>query len=133
MGGADRAVRDGMQRPSLSGWLRRIVHAVGLVAGWALFGWFWWHVLTTQSFEHELLVWLIGGSVVLLPLVTLVWVAHNVSIFRSKGPRRQVRARDLQYSQDWLGRRVEADWPALRAAQAVNISFDNSGKQYKSS
>lgn len=122
-----------MQRAPLSGWFRQFVHLIGLIAGWALFGWFWWHVLATQSFDHELLVWLIGGSVVLLPLVTLVWVAHNISIFRSKGPRRQVRERDLQYSQDWLGRRIEADWAALRAAQAINISLENGTRQYKSS
>jgi hypothetical protein len=122
-----------MRRAPLSGWFRRLVHVISLIAGWALFGWFWWHVIATQSFDHRLLVWLIGGSLVLLPLVTVIWVLHNVAIFRAKGPRRQVRERELQYPQDWMGRRVEADWPALRAAQAINIRLDNGTKQYRPS
>lgn len=119
-----------MRRPRLASPFQRFLHLFGLLAGWTIFVWFWWHVLTTQSIAHALLAWLIVGSLVLLPLITLAWVSHNVALFRAKGARTQVRESTREYSQDWVSRRVEADWPALRAARAIDIRLDDGVKQF---
>jgi hypothetical protein len=119
-----------MRRPRLTKPFQRFIHLFGLLAGWAIFVWFWWHVLTTQSIDHAVLGWLIIGSLVLFPLITFAWVAHNVALFHSKGARTQVREIKKQYSRDWTGRSVEANWPAIRAARAIDIRLDDGIKQF---
>ena len=114
----------------LRGWPQRLVHLVALIVGWGLFVWGWYDVLG-QPWDTTALTWLIGGSAVVLPTLTLAWVLHNVGIHRRKGPRTSVRKVDETYRQDWNGREVSADLAALSRARIVIIDIEGKRKIYR--
>lgn len=118
-------------RPTgLRSWPQRVVHLVVLVAGWGLFAWGWRRVLD-RTWETDALVILIGGSLVLLPLLTVFWIMHNKRIYRVKGPRNGVPKVDETYRQDWNGRRVEADWAQLSMADLIVVGIEDDRKVYR--
>ncbi len=100
----------------LRGWPQRLLHLAALVAGWGLFFW-GWHDVLGQHWDTTALIWLIAGSLVLLPAMTIAWVLHNVGIHRRKGPRTGLRKVDETYRHDWNGREISADFAALGARQ----------------
>jgi hypothetical protein len=110
-------------------WWHRPVHALIVGGGWAGFAWMWW-LVAAQPWDVQRLVWLIAGSVVLLPLATAAWVRHNREIFRRKGERRSVADVDPGYARDWHGRAVMADWAALATARHVLVTVDGACKRY---
>lgn len=109
--------------------LRGLLHALGVIVGWLLFALFWWLVLA-RPWESRDLWLLIVGSLVLLPIITAIWVVHNVALFRRRGPRRSVPAVDPVFDRDSLNRPLVADWALLRATQEVTIAFDGAAKRY---
>ena len=109
---------------------RLLLHAVVIALGWIGFVWMW-VLVARQPWESQRLAWLIAGSTVALPLITFAWVAHNRSIYRRKGERRAVAAADLSYDHDWHGRRVDADWAALRRCPDITVSVVGDGKRYR--
>lgn len=117
-------------RPVLSGPLHVAAHVAIVFVGWLLFAGFWWLVL--QQGPHSLtpIVWLIGGTLVLVPVVTLYWVLHNRGIYARKGPRRQVQVVEAAYAADWAGRRVHADFASLQRASRIVIDSDAAGKHF---
>jgi len=120
-----------MQRRPLKGWLKKLAHGLALIAGWLLFFGFWWHVLTTQSISHREIVMLIAGSLILFPLLTLYWVLHNRAIYKAKGPRRQVRVVEEQYSRDWEGRSMVGEWSVLRNARTILVLIGSENKVFQ--
>jgi hypothetical protein len=121
---------DRFRATPLRGWKQRFAHVVALAVGWALFAWGWVDVLA-QTWEIELLAWLIAGSVVTLPTITLAWILHNVGIHRRKGPRTRLRPVDEVYLRDWNGRAICADLPALALAHIVVIEIEGERKVYR--
>lgn len=113
---------------------RGLGHALGqalIVAfGWIGFVWLWW-LVAERPWETRGLVWLIGGSLIVMPVLTLYWVWHNRSIYRRKGPRRAVAAVDESYLRDWNGREVQADWPMLRHARSITVQVGDEAKRYQ--
>jgi hypothetical protein len=109
------------QGPERSG-RRDLVHLVLLTMPWALLGWLWWRV--AQSTAVEQLLTAVGMVLLLVGLalpLNLVWILHNVRIFRRKGPRRGLAIADLDYRTDWTRRPVVADWAVVRAAAVVVV------------
>ena len=121
---------DRFRATPLRGAGQRLVHLGAVVAGWALFLWGWADVLS-QSWDIELLSWLIAGSAIVLPAVTTTWVLHNVGIHRRKGPRTRLRPVDDSYRHDWNGRTICADLPALAHAHIVVIEIEGERKVYR--
>jgi hypothetical protein len=113
----------------LHGWPQRLAHLVALAVGWGLFFW-GWHDVLGQTWETEFLRWLISGSFVVLPLLTVAWVLHNVKIYRRKGPRKGVRPVEETYEHDWNGRVIVADRAALAGAGIVVIDVEGDRKVY---
>jgi hypothetical protein len=109
------------QRPALSGPLHVVWHIIVVVAGWCLFGGFWWIVLQQPSDLLTNIVWLLVSALVLLPVITLYWVLHNRGIYARKGPRRQVLVVETAYAKDWAGRPVRAEFGQLRQASLIAI------------
>jgi len=101
---------------------RDLAHLVILVVPWAFFGWLWWRVALSTTAEELLtaaaLVLLVAA--LCLP-VTLLWIAHNVRIFRRKGQRTGRPTVPIDYRTDWTRRAVVADWVAVRAARIVIV------------
>ena len=84
-------------RPVLPGSLHVIWHVLLVVFGWCLFGGFWWAVL--QQGPHSLtnIVWLIGGSLVTLPVVTSLH--HTLAIDAASS--RPLRVTQMIGFEDW--------------------------------
>ncbi len=113
---------------------RRILHALIALAGWALFG-YWWTVVYARVSSSEVrftVIFVLVASVISVA-VTGLWVFHNLSIFRRKGPRKGVRDVVLDYSHDPLGRPVtfESTPEALLKAPAVRVRVDANGKSFR--
>lgn len=121
-----------MRRQPLPKAWQKLLHLLLNLLGWVLFVGFWWHVLTTQEIDPRSILILIVGSLLVLPMVTLIWVLHNRGIHLRKGPRTSVRQVEELYAADWEGRRVHADWPVLKQARVVTISVDETGKHFMS-
>lgn len=119
-----------MRATPLPGWPRRLIHVAALAAGWALFAW-GWHEVLGRPWDTDTLWWLIGGSLVVLPVLTIAWTLHNLGIHRRKGPRTGLRKVDDAYRRDWNGREIVADWPALSHAHLVVIEVDAERKRYR--
>lgn len=117
------------RRPLPNRW-QRILHPLLIVFGWCLFAWFWWKELVAQDVDPRSIMLLSVASAVALPAVTMLWILHNRSLYRRKGPRKTVREIDATYEQDWSGRPVHADWEALKQARVVAIRIDESGKHF---
>ncbi len=110
-------------------WKRRLVHGFLIVFGWAVFIWSWQRVTAARPEVGELRV-LFGYALLLVPVLTLSWVAHNVGIYRRKGPRRASHAVPLKYEQDFNGRHIRADWAGLQAARRIDILVAGGDKQF---
>jgi hypothetical protein len=128
-------VRGEAQPPS--GWrlsLRRAVriamHVLAILAGWLLFFWGWWRVLSRGTDFDDVRALVIGAAIV-VPVITVSWILHNRGIHRRKGPRRHVPDAVLDYRVDFNGRQVMADWPELREAQAVEVVLEGALKRYR--
>ena len=119
-----------MTRKPLSSKRRKLVHFLVLIIGWLLFFGSWWRVLETQRLSYPVLIWLLLGALVVIPLVTLIWLRHNVHIYERKGPRLQVRIADERYEHDWQGLQVSADWVGLRAAHSIGVGLESDRKSY---
>jgi hypothetical protein len=109
---------------------REILQVLIVASGWIGFVWLW-VLVGRQPWDSSRLLWLIAGSFVVLPLVTLAWVIHNRAIFRRKGERLGVPEADFSYRNDWHGRRVDADWATLRASRYITIGVEGDVKAYR--
>lgn len=124
------AVEARLSPTPLRGWPQRLLHLAALAIGWGLFFW-GWHDVLGQHWNTTALVWLIVGSLVLLPAMTVAWVLHNVGIHRRKGPRTGLREVDDTYARDWNGREICADFAALARANVVVIDVEGKRKVYR--
>lgn len=118
------------QRPRLSGPLHVVRHVILVVAGWCTFGGFWWLVLLQEPYPLSDIIWLLVGTLVVLPAITLYWVMHNRGIYARKGPRRQVQVIETAYAQDWAGRPVRAEFGSIRQARIITISSTADEKRF---
>lgn len=109
--------------------VREIGHALLVAAGWVGFVWMW-VVVARQRWAVEGLLWVIGASLLVVPLLTAAWVLHNRAIHRRKGERRAVAAVAIDYAHDWHGRAVQADWAALKRSRSVVVTASAAVKTY---
>lgn len=110
-------------------WRVALWHLLMLVTGWTLFLLGWWRV-STRPWDSEDLRLLFLGSMLVFPVMTVAWVLHNVGIHRRKGPRKAVPPVKQVYEADFLGRDVQADWPALQQAREVTILVEGDTKRF---
>ncbi len=125
-----RAGPDRQRAMPLRGWPQRLLHLVAVLAGWAIFILGWYKVLG-RPWETRSLWLLIIGSLLVLPTLTFVWILHNRSIYRRKGPRTGVAVADTAYTHDWNGREIEADWSGLAGAPLVVIDREGERKVFR--
>lgn len=109
---------------------REILQVLIVALGWIGFVWLW-VLVGRQPWDSSRLLWLIVGSLVVLPIVTLAWVIHNRAIFRRKGERLGVPVADFSYRSDWHGRRVDANWATLSSSRFVTIAVEGDVKIYR--
>ena len=109
---------------------QKVGHVLFVILGWVLFIWFW-HIAAGEPWDSAPLMFLIIGSIIVSPLVTLFWIFHNMGIYKRKGPRKGMANVQPFYDVDWSGREVTADWAALTSARVVVIEVDEFGKNYR--
>lgn len=119
-----------MQRESLRGGWQRLLHLVGVLAGWGVFG-YWWYLVAIGDWDQTDVALIIFVTLIVSPTLTVGWVLHNLGIFRRKGPRMDQPKVDLEYAQDWNGRTVQADWARLRDAPVIAVTVDGPHKRYR--
>lgn len=106
------------------------MHALLLLIGWALLVYGWWLVAARPWDSYELWI-LIVGSTIVFPLLTGFWVLHNVTRYRGRNQRHQVRRVEPRYERDWVGRVIAADWDLLVGAREVRIDVEGSVKHFR--
>lgn len=117
-------------RPTLPGRVYVLLHVLVVAAGWGIFGWSWWTVGFSQPFHPAVLATVVVISMVVAPLVTLLWVEHNRDIYARKGQRRGLHSAPELYREDWAGRLVHARFGSLREAQLVIINSTPEDKYF---
>jgi len=129
--GKVRATTRGERKEGIA--LRDAMHALVVLAGWALFFIWWGQVLRVASVPEATLAVLVILSVSLLTaLATVGWVRYNLGIYRRKGPRRTVPDVPEDVGTDALGRKlIHPGTEELRAARVVTVSLsDGNGKSF---
>lgn len=102
---------------------KELLRILIVVLGWIGFVWMW-VLVGRRPWDTSGLVWLIVGTLIIAPLLTLAWVLHNRAIFRRKGERKLLVAADCSYRSDWHGRSVSADWAQLQRSRFVTVDLD---------
>jgi hypothetical protein len=109
-----------------------LLHIGAAVAAWALFVWAWYVVFLKRTSEQAMNGLLaLGVFLVVMLLLTLTWVQHNLRIHRRKTARAAVPTVREDWAHDILGRRIEAEWPALKAAPLVEVELSEESKRYR--
>lgn len=118
-----------MQRERLKGPLRVVGHVILVVAGWVIF-FYWWYLVAIRGWAETQVALIIFVTLFLAPAITLGWVAHNLGIFKRKGPRKGVPKVAMDYERDWNQRQVVADWAALGEAGVIALTVVDDRKLY---
>ena len=122
----------GMTRQPLASLGHRIVHALAICGGWFIYFWLWWRVIYVYGQGLSPLVALfLVGAIIVVPTITVIWILHNVRIYKRKGMRQHRTTVDDNYDADWKGRHVTADWTGMKQASSIVISVSGNDKQYE--
>lgn len=106
---------------------RRIV--AGIFA-WVAFGVCWWLVLSRDSRTWGMELLIPPAALVVVTAVTVLWVRHNLAIFRRAGPRRGLPASEQPWRRDSLGRPIDLPVQAV-TAPLVRLSLEDGVKRYR--
>ena len=110
---------------------RALAHFIGVASGWVLFVLGWQRVAARPWDSHELWVLIVASSLV-LPMLTVIWIAHNIGLYRRRSSRRrQARVVEARYESDWTGRVIEARWSGLAQANRIHIDVGTQSKRYR--
>lgn len=121
-----------MMRQPLASVGHRIIHAVMILGGWFIYFWLWWRAIYVYDQSLSPLAGLFLFSVIIaVPTLTLIWILHNVRIFKRKGLRQGRTIAKDNYVSDWKGRRVTADWVDMKQTSSIVISVSGNDKQYE--
>ena len=115
-------------KPTIKG----IFHTFLAVMTWLLFIYWWNQVIPQISREDASVAFLV---IFLTPLITsvltLLWVRHNLGIFRRKGPRKGLPAVSEEIRSDSLGRTLDLPgYDSLKGAPVVVISREGDRKRF---
>ena len=122
-----------MTPPIVAGPARRVFHTLLAIAGWVLFGYWWWIVFQRVSRQEvRFTAIFIALSLLAIVLVTLLWAWHNLRIYKRKGPRLKVREATSDFAHDGVGRAVTfaPDGPDRFTAPVVYVRWTDDGKRY---
>ena len=116
-------------RPRLT--IKGIFHAFLVVLTWILFVYWWNQVIPQITVEDASMAFLVIFLTVLATSVlTLLWVRHNIGIFRRKGPRKNLPAVSEHRDTDYLGRSLEhPGYDFLKRSPVVVVSREGDKKK----
>jgi hypothetical protein len=109
----------------------RAVQLALLTGGWILFGLSWVKVAVSTSADAMLASGIVIGVAFLsVVLVTWWWIAHNLRIYRKKGPRKSVPAVRRDFTSDFLGRVLPDDLDLLERAPLIVVVSEGERKRF---
>ena len=131
--GGPQAERDGnLTTHPPKATIKGIFHTFLAVMTWLLFFYWWNQVIPQISVEDASVAFLaIFLTLLITSVLTLLWVRHNLGIFRRKGPRKGLPAVSEEIHSDSLGR--IHDLPgcdSLKGAPVVVISREGDRKRF---
>jgi hypothetical protein len=110
---------------------RSLLQPILLAAAWLLFAWSWATVLGETSAETmRASAILVGLAFVSVVAVTWWWIAHNLRIYRRKGPRKSVPTVQRDFSTDFLGRVLPDDLGLLQRAPLLVVVSRGERKRF---
>lgn len=122
-----------VDRPGGAASIRALVQLVLVVVGWILFLWAWVSVMRFTAPETVAVTTiLLAAFAVGIEVINLLWIRHNVNIYKRKGPRKSVPRVRYEFRRDFLGRRQAADWQSLQGEALIVVSFDDEQKTFAS-
>jgi hypothetical protein len=102
-----------------------------VVIGWFVFLWAWVSVMRFTALETVVgTIILLATLALVIEVINLLWIRHNVTIFKKKGPRKGVPQVRYEFQGDFLGRRQDADWQNLRGEALIIVGFDDERKVF---
>jgi hypothetical protein len=112
--------------------IKGIFHTFLAVMTWLLFLYWWNQVIPKISVEDASVAFLVIFLTLLITSVlTLLWVRHNLGIFRRKGPRKGLPAVSEEILSDSLGRTLDLPgYDSLKSAPVVFISREDDRKRF---
>jgi hypothetical protein len=128
---------------STAGLAKQTLHLLIAAAGWVLFVYWWW--LVVQRTGREQIVWtlvFIAIALAVVVLTTILWVVHNIRIFKKKAKRTHVADRPAVRLTE--GERRDAQLAIARglppparpsedvlSASVVEVALDGGKKVYR--
>jgi hypothetical protein len=102
-----------------------------LTGAWILFALAWVKVLGSTSADSMRASGIVIGVAFLsVVLVTWWWIAHNLRIYRRKGPRKSVPTVRRDFTSDFLGRVLPDDLELLERAPLIVVVSEGEGKRF---
>ena len=120
-----------VERPVGATSIRALVQLMLVVIGWFIFLWAWVSVMRFTALETVVsTIILLATLALVIEVINLLWIWHNVNIFKKKGPRKGVPQVRYEFQGDFLGRRQDADWQNLREEALIIVGFDDERKVF---
>jgi hypothetical protein len=112
--------------------IKGILHALLAVLTWILFISWWNQVIPQITVEDASMAFLVIFLTFLIcSVLTLLWVRHNVGIFRRKGPRKNLPPVFDERETDYLGRKLDhPGYDFLKDAPLVIVSREEDRKHF---
>ena len=112
--------------------IKGILHALLAVLTWILFISWWNQVIPQVTVEDASMAFLVIFLTFLIcSVLTLLWVRHNVGIFRRKGPRKNLPSVSEEREADYLGRKLDhPGYDFLKDAPLVIVSREEDRKHF---
>lgn len=110
--------------------LRGTFHALVSILAWILFV-YWWKQVTPQISPKDAVVsaLTILLTAIVISVLTLLWVRHNIAIFRRKGPRKALPSVSEERDADHLGRTIShPGYGCLKTSRVVVVSNEENRK-----
>ncbi|MDP1809018.1 MAG: hypothetical protein Q8L35_05710 [Actinomycetota bacterium] len=127
----DKARRKDMGGKASPG--RLAIQVVTAILAWGVFAYLWFLTFAYKITSYRPYFELAGVALTAAAIVaiTQIWVWHNLRIWRRKGARKKIPEATFDFSRDWLGRRVEAQWDELKKDSFIKIMIEGDKKIYK--
>jgi len=125
--------KPGEQKVEKSGIFRFTLHVIIGIAGWGVFGYFWFIVIK-RGIGRGIPVAIVAMAVfaVFLIVLTSLWVKHNIGISRQNRRRTAVAVTQQSYIIDKVGAEVEIkDIEVLKNSALIEITVENRKKMFK--
>ena len=113
--------------------IKGILHALLIVLTWILFVSWWNQVIPQVTVEDASMAFLVIFLTFLIcSVLTLLWVRHNIGIFRRKGPRKNLPPVSEERETDYLGRKLDhPGYDFLKDAPLVVVSREEDRKKFQ--